>query len=262
MDLGPWLFVLEIAVLAAMSLASEIGFRAGRRAHPRKNDAVSSEVGVARATTFAILGLLVAFTVSMAEERFSHRRRLIIDEANAIGTTYLRSQYLLEPHPGELAPLFRRYVDARVAFYAAGADIGAVERETARTDRLQHEIWAHAIEVVREDPSRSATNAAFVQSLNEMIDLEDARFAALSMHVPITVLVLVVLVGLLACATNGYACGLTGRRAWASVAMLPLLVGIATSVVIDLDSPRVGFASTGQVPFERLQASLAEDEAR
>ena len=173
------IFLLEITLLVAMPLAAEVGFRLGRHRGPRRGRSARLQVGVVQATSFAVLGLLAAFTIAMAEGRFSGRRALILDEANAIGTTYLRSQYLLEPHPAELAPLFRRYVDARVAFYAAHDDVAASERALASTARLQSEIWSHAIAVTREDPTHGDTNALFVESLNQMIELEGARVAAL-----------------------------------------------------------------------------------
>lgn len=259
MDYEAVLDLSEAAVLVSMPLASEIGFRVGKRLRDRKDEAITTQVSVVQATTFAILGLLVAFAVSMAETRFSVRRALILDEANAIGTTYLRSKYLLDPHPAELAPLFRRYVDARLDFYASRHDVPAIRRAIATGDELQREIWAHAITVAREDPSHGDTNAVFIVSLNEMIDLEDARVAALFTHVPATVIGLVVLVGILASITTGYAAGLGGRRTVLSVTMLPILVGVAVCVVLDLDSPRLGLITTGQLPMERLAESLAED---
>lgn len=253
------IILIEVGLLVAMPLASEIGFRAGLRRQPTKDDAITSQIGVVQATTFAILGLLAAFTISMAEARFSERRALILAEANAIGTTQLRSQYLIAPHPAELAPLFRSYVDARVAFYAVRDDVVAAERALATAERLQREIWGHAIVVVREDPDHGDSITAFLESLNEMIDLENARVAAIATHVPPTVIALVVLVGFFASATTGYACGLGGRRVWLSVTLLPILVAIAVCVVLDLDSPRIGVITTGQAPMLRLQDNLAGD---
>lgn len=254
-----WIGLIEIAVLVGMPLAAEAGFRVGLRAQSRKDEALSSQVGVVQAAMFGILGLLVAFTVTMAEGRFSTRRDLILDEANAIRTTYLRSKYLLAPHPAELASLFRRYVDARVAFYAAGGDVARAERELANARLLQRELWGHAITVVRADPDHGDTVAAFVESLNEMIELENARVAAITMHVPASILALVVLMGVLACATTGFGGGLEGCRAWLALVVLPLLVAVAICVVLDLDSPRIGVITTGQHPMTWLQQSLDED---
>ena len=253
------IYLTESAVLLGMPLAAEIGFRWGLALHRRHRDAVASQIGVVQATTFAILGLLAAFTMSMAETRFSARRQLIIDEANAIGTSYLRSRYLAEPHASALAPLFRRYVDSRVAFYAVRDDAAAIVAEIATTKRLQRAIWDHAIVVVRDEPTHGDTNASFVEAVNLMINLENARVAAVATHVPATVLALVALMGLAACATTGYAGGLGGTRAWLALLMLPLLVGCALCVTLDLDSPRLGLITTGQLPMERLQRSLHED---
>jgi hypothetical protein len=252
--------LIEVALLIAMPLAAEAGFRAGLRRRARADDALS-QVSVVQVATFGILGLLVAFAISMAEARFSARRDLILAEANAIGTTYLRSKYLLDPHPAELAPLFRRYVDARVAFYAARADVAAARREVEIAEQLQRDIWGHAVAVVRADPEHGDTVAAFVESLNEMIDLENTRVAVITMHVPASVLALIVLVALFGCATTGFEGGLEGRRVWLALIALPLLVALAICVVLDLDSPRLGVITTGQFPMTQLQQSL-EDEDR
>jgi hypothetical protein len=255
MDFAPLLALLEAVVIASMLGVSEMAFRRARRREHR-DDAFRSELDIARAVTFGILGVLVAFTVAMAQDRFLERRQLILDEANAIGTTYLRSKYLAPPHDAELTPLFRRYVEHRLAFYEAGGDVDATNRATAASDSLQNEIWAHTVAVVREHPEHGATSAEYVESLNAMIDLEDARVASLTAHVPPSIVVLVILVGLVSCATNGYACGVRGRRAWLSLVALPLLVAIAVCVILDLDSPRVGLVETGQIPMERLRDGM------
>jgi hypothetical protein len=248
----------QIAVVVGLMLASELGLRAGLR-RSAKDAVLDAQVGIAQATSFAILGLLAAFTISMAEARFSGRRQLILEEANAIETAALRSRYLAEPHAAELAPVFRRYVDARVAFHDARDDLGAIASATELTERLQAEVWRHAIALAREDPTHGDTVASFEQAVTEMIALERERVASLYMRVPPTLVLLVVVVGLFACAATGYASGLAGRRVWVTVNLLPLLVGAALAVLIDLDSPRVGLIETGQGPMTRLQGQLAAD---
>ena len=259
MGFAELIILIELAVLAAMPVAAEIGLRAGLRRRPASDEALSSQVSVVQASAFAILGLLAAFAISMAEARFSARRGLIRDEANAIQTTSLRAQYLPEPYRTELARLFPPYVDARIAYYEARDDLEAVERTIVAAEALQRAMWARAVAVVRESPEYGDTNAAFVESLGEMIALQRTRVSVIFDHVPLTITALLILVGLFACATTGYACGLAGRRVWLSVDCLPVLVGIAICVLLDLDSPRIGLITTGQAPMVRVQEAMAAD---
>lgn len=252
------LILVEIAVLAAMPLAAELGLKIGTR-RAERDESLSSQVGVVQASAFAILGLLAAFAIAMAEERFSMRRALIREEASAIHTTYLQSKYVPEPHRTEIARLLRAYVDTRVAFYDARDDVEAVERTIATADQLERAMWEHVVAFVRETPDYGDTTATFVESVTSMIEAQRARVAVIWDHVPRTITALLVLTGLFACATTGYACGIAGRRVWLSVDCLPLLVGIAICVLLDLDSPRIGLITTGQQPMLRVQETLAAE---
>lgn len=253
------ILLLELAVLVAMPLAAEVGLRVGLRRAPPRDETLTAQVGIVQATSFAILGLLAAFAIAMAEERFDARRQLIRDEANAIHTSYLRSQYVPEPHRSDLSRLLRAYVDTRIAFYDRRDDVDAVERALATGVHLQREIWAHVVVIVRDTPSHGDTNAELVESVNEMIELEGSRLDAIFNHVPLTVTVLVVVIGLFSCATTGFGCGLAGRRVHLAVVLLPVLVAITICVLVDLDTPRIGLIQTGQEPLLRVQAALAAD---
>ncbi|UJR82235.1 hypothetical protein [Sandaracinus amylolyticus] len=156
--------IAEIAAIVVLLIAAEASFAWGRRRADRVDAAQRSELGAMQAATLALLGLLLAFATSMAEERFSGRRALILAESNAIGTAYLRSKWLPEPHASELAALFRQYVRARIELYDAGTDLELDERLTERAAALHREMWAHAVEVMRADP-HSIAGARFAESL-------------------------------------------------------------------------------------------------
>jgi hypothetical protein len=117
-------FTLEAALLAVGLFASllaclEIGRRIGVRRAAQEGEAARAGAGVVEGAVFALLGLLIAFTFSGAASRFDHRRTLIVEEANAIGTAYLRLDLLPAAAQEELRESFRRYVDARLAVYRA-----------------------------------------------------------------------------------------------------------------------------------------------
>jgi hypothetical protein len=246
-----------LAVLLALSLVLlgtvEGSYRLGR-ASGRADEIRVSHMITWQSTILALVGLLVGFTFSMAASRFDERRELIVDEANAIGTTYLRAP-LLGPVGEELRALLRRYLDVRIAYYDAGADrarIGAMQREGAA---LQRQMWSRALAVARADP-RSTTTPLVLASLNEAIDLAGKRLAALDNHVPPTIFVIVVLAAMTAAAAIGYTCGLIARRIWFGTLVMPVLLAIAVTFLLDLDRPRVGFIHTGQPSMLRLRQSL------
>jgi len=175
-----WL-VLSIVGLLLLALA-EVGFRAGLRLFVRKDEPRKGQIGTVQGAVLGLLALLLGFTFSMAVARYEIRRDLVLQEANAIGTTYLRASLLPEAHAKAAEDLLRRYTDVRLSFYSAGSDstkIAAAENETAK---LQRELWAQTVAAGKEAPS--AITATFINALNETIDLDATRLHALRSRVP------------------------------------------------------------------------------
>src|SRR5205823_623509 len=172
-----------LGVTCLLLLTTELGFRLARRCRAGIDDSVRSQVSIIQGAILGLLGLIAGFTFAMSVSRFDLRKAVILDEANAIGTTYLRAEFLPDPARGELKALLRRYVDVRLEFFAAGADIPRARDAEAEIGRLQAELWSRAAAVTRRDPHSIATGL-FIQSLNETIDLDAKQFAALENHVP------------------------------------------------------------------------------
>ena len=93
---------------------TEVGFRFGLRLHAAKDEARKEQIGGIHAAVLGMLGLLLGFTFAMALERYDKRRILVIQEANAIGTTFLRASLLPEAHQAPVEDLLRRYLDLRL----------------------------------------------------------------------------------------------------------------------------------------------------
>ena len=257
----PDLLLLELAAVVVLLFTSEASFAWGRRNAGAVEASQRAQLAAMQAATLGLLGLLLAFGSSMAEARFSGRRQLILDEANAIGTAYLRSKWLPEPHATELASLFREYTRARIELYEAGADLALDARANERAAALQRELWAHAVVVMRDDP-HSVAAGRFVEALNQVIDLESARWISARAHVPLAIPLLVFAVALVAIGITAYLCGLDRRRSMLSLTIVPLLLGFAYTAMLDLDSPRVGVMRAGQGVMLRLERSLLDDAAR
>ena len=123
----------------------------------------------------------MAFTFSGAASRFDSKRQLVIQEANAIGTAYLRLDLLPPAAQPPLRGLFRRYLDARLAYYRDILDSDRSEGHEASWLALQGEIWTGAATATREETALSA-RLLLLPALNEMIDITTTRAAALRMH--------------------------------------------------------------------------------
>jgi hypothetical protein len=143
-------------------------------------------LGALEGAIFALMGLLVAFTFTGAAERFEHRRDLITQEVNAIGTAWLRLDLLDADARSEIRTLFQQYLDARIDTYANVRDSGAVASAMARSTEAQNAIWARLATAARQDPTpRIAT--AVLPPVNEMFDLANTRTLATRQHPPIII---------------------------------------------------------------------------
>src|SRR5215471_331087 len=168
-------WVLMLAFLALMVAASEIGYVWGAKA--RVDEKTQNVFPTVSAAILAVLGLLLGFTVSMAVGRYDARRLLVLEEANAIGTAYLRTQLLPEPERTELQDLIRHYLNVRLSYVEGGIDAERVRKARAESEQIQQQIWDRAAAFAQKD-QRSVTAGLLLESLNNTIDLENSRWTA------------------------------------------------------------------------------------
>ena len=248
-------FLLFLAALAAFALAMEAGFRLGRRHRDRSDGYTTTHVSALQAALLGLLALLLGFTFAMAVSRFDTRKSLVVDEANAIGTTYLRAQLLPPPQRQELVTLLKAYVAARLAFFDAGVDKARLDAAYAAASRIEGQLWASAI-VLAEQDRRSVTAGLFIQSLNDVIDLNEKRRVALENHVPDIVIYLLFAVSMVAVGFIAYGGGLAGQRRHGSTAIFALLIALVLATILDIDRPRRGLVQVVQDSMTRLKADL------
>lgn len=246
---------VALASLALLLLATELGFHLGRRYRPRLDEAARTQVSIIQGAILALLGLIIGFTYSMSISRFELRKEVLLDEANAIGTTYLRAEFLPEPYRTEVKSLLRRYVEVRVEFCAAGADMPRANRAEGEIVNLQRELWSRTAAVAGREPRLLTTNL-FIQSLNETIDLDAKQLFALENHVPQAVWLVVYTLASLALFTTGAACGLGGARSVIPNLVMPFAIAILLILAVDLDRPRQGLVRMDQKTLLRLRDSM------
>jgi hypothetical protein len=247
-------FTLDAVLLAcglflAMLACLEIGRRIGARRAAQAGDAQAG-AGVVEGAVFALLGLLIAFTFSGAAARFDQRRALIIEEANAIGTAYLRLDLLPAAAQEELREEFRRYLDARLATYRAVPDLAKVEAENARAMALQQEIWTRAVAA----SAGSQATVLLLPALNQMIDITTTRTMAAQTHPPLILFALLFVLALLGALLAGHAMSSGRTRSWIHTATFALPLAGAVYVILDMEFPRLGFIRVDA--FDRVLVDL------
>jgi hypothetical protein len=248
-------WVILGASLALFLLAIEAGFRLGRRNRLTIGEHAKSQINTIQGAILGLLALLLGFTFAMAISRFEVRKQLVLDEANAIGTTFLRAQLLTEPQRQEVSNLLRQYVEVRLKSYKAGVDPERFREAQKQTEQLHLLLWSSAIALGEKDP-RAVTTGLFIQSLNEVIDLYSKRLTALENHVPEIILVLLCCVALAANGLIGYGCGLGERRNFFVTLTASMLIAFVILVIVDLDRPRRGLIRVSQERMLDLHHSL------
>lgn len=249
LDSLPILLVFVAFALVAM-LFYEAGFRLGRWWQDRTPGEQEGPTGMLVGSILALLAFLLAVTMGMAADRFDARRAIVLTEANAIGTAYLRAGYLPQPASDQVRELLREYVPLRIVL-TASKDIQA---DIAKSVEIQNEIWAITEQVARDHGSDVI--ALFVESVNDVIDVHESRVTAGSARVPETILLLLIGGAALSLGMVGYNAGLTGRRSLLSAVVLIVALGAVIMIVVDLDRPREGFIQVSQQPLMDLQQQI------
>jgi hypothetical protein len=146
----------------------------------------SDSVSVLESAMLGLLALMIGFTFAMALSRFEARRDAVLNEANAIGTAALRAR-LLPNRTMETLKLLREYVKIRLDITQDPASQTELTAAIGRSNTLHEALWQQAKAVVAKDNGMVPTGL-FIQSLNEMIDSQGKRLAALNNSVPSIVL--------------------------------------------------------------------------
>jgi hypothetical protein len=227
------------AILLGVLICIELGRRLGLRRMSVAAAAGSAGVGTVDGAVFALLGLLLAFTFSSAAARFDQRRTLIVQEANAIGTAYLRLELVPAASQPPLRAMLRRYVQTRIAAARAGEPASAAE--LAQSQVLQGEIWRHAVAATRADAAAGASPAMLLlPALNDMFDLGTTRVAASRTHAPAAIFLVLFGVAAAAAVLAGYGMAELRRREVLHALAFAVVMTAALYLIVDLEYPRQG----------------------
>jgi hypothetical protein len=221
-----------------------------RRASGRESSESIAQESYLLSSALGLLGLLIAFSFGMVLTRYEARRQLVVQEANAIGTAYLRTQFLDEPFRSRLSALLLEYAENRVEL---ADDAGASGRYLARNDQLLTDIWTN-VRAARESAVAHGVTVPLLTTFNEVIDLDAERKVAWGLRLPVEVIALLMVYLVLTAALIGHQVdGSRGRRA---AFFLFVALTLAIVVMADLNRPELGAVGESQRPMHLLIQSL------
>jgi len=245
------LWALFIFILLVVLFSVEFGYRLGKYRRSHHETEKEAPLGTMVGAELALLAFILAFTFGLAAARFATRRQVLLDEANAIGTTYLRAGML--PERGEeVRRLLREYVGARLDLVQPGKLAEGIRR----SEDIQQQAWTQADVVAEKNPD-SMIVGLFVESLNQMIDLHATRIqASLRSRIPGAIWLSLFVVAALSFATMGYHTGLGGTRRSLAVVAVAVTFCVVIQLIADLDRPHEGVLSVSQQALLDVQRSM------
>jgi hypothetical protein len=246
---------LALGLFFGMLGLLELGRRLGARRLAQDPDGIRMGAGAVEGAIFALLGLLIAFTFSGAASRFDTRRQLVVQEANAIGTAYLRLDLLPAATQPTLRDLFRRYLDSRLEVYRTLPDLAAAQEALGKSAKLQSQIWAQAVAACVAQSGAPAT-MLLVPALNEMIDITTTRTMAARIHPPMVIFGMLCALMLASALIAGYGMAGSKSRSWLHMFGFAATLALAVYVILDIEYPRSGLIRIDAI--DRVLVDLRE----
>jgi len=248
--------IAAIAMFIAAVAASEIGYLLGKRLRGRASNA--DAFAAIQSAMFPILGLLLAFTFSLALSRFDARRNAVVNEANAISTAVARADVLDPADRRSLHSQLRAYTQVRIQFVEAASDQQAQDAATAESLDFQRAMWAIGTRAASSD-ARPQLISLLLQSLNDVVDASALEAAAAEAHIPDAILAILFAIAALTVGVAGFNAGLRGGRSTA-FAMYALVLALVSTAIIDLDRPQTGWTRVSLVPLQDVVWSVEDPQ--
>jgi hypothetical protein len=247
-----WLFF--VGSVAVILTAIEAGGWLGRYRRRCADDEREALVGSIAAATLTLLGLLLAFTFGLAASRFDARRQMVVQEANAVGTTYLRAGLLPGDRTVAIRDLLASYADSRLEV----TETRDVETALRRAEEIHRALWAEA-EALGRQHAESIVVGLFVQALNETIDVHASRvLVGIQGRIPLVLWGALFLMAALTMAGVGYFGGLTRSRRSPAVIVLALTFSGILLLIADLDRPSAGLLEVSQQAMKDVRQMMEE----
>jgi len=251
------IWVLFLMTAALVVLAVEIGFRLGKIVTRRSSEERESPVSAIAGAILGLLAFMLAFTFSIASERYDTKKSLVREEANVLRAAWQRSDFLQEPAREKTKALLRDYLDNRIAFVQL-SNPDRAETSISDATRIQHEIWAIGVLSAKTDPfMNSDIGAMYLDSINQMADLHALRVnQGLQARVPSGIWFVLYALLLLGMIAVGYQTAIADSRRSRVTAVLAISFSLVIALIAALDHPMNKFISIPQQPLVSLQLEM------
>jgi hypothetical protein len=252
-------WVLFVGTLVVVLLSVEVGYRWARHRQrlfeTTEEQEKEAPVGAMVGATLGLLAFLLAFTFGMAADSFHARKVALLDEANAIRTTYLRAALIPEPERTEVRRILREYTDERLQW--AGVETGGAVRPSRE---LLDRLWAQTAAVGERQPGLEVV-ALFVDSANDVIRLNAERVMVRERsRIPGAFWAVLFLIAILSLAAMGYHGGVAGTTRSPVMAAVAIAFSVVIVLIADIDRPGAGWVNVSQEAMIDLRARLAESK--
>ena len=231
-----------VILLAALELGYRIGLWRGRR----KSESGKKDQGELVLTSmYALLGLVLAFTYAFTLSRADMRKQAVIEEANAIGTAFLRAGLVPEPSRTDLRKVLLDYAKTRVVKVGMFSSPDQMRKTLASTLQAQSKIWPLTEQMVKSKPA-GPVEVSIVQSINEVIDMHTKRLAVNLDRLPGVVLIMLLSLSCTSLAITGFSAGISGRINRFGLILLIFVLAFVMLIITDFDRPIRGFVQVSQ----------------
>lgn len=240
-----------IGSFVVMWLSARVGAVLLRR-YKKLEDEARDDFGVVQAATLTLLGLIIGFTFSMAVGRYDQRKNYEEEEANAIGTEYVRAELLPAADAATVQGLLKAYLDQRVLFYTT-RDADELAQVNTETGRLQNVMWKTVRNAATAQPTPVVALA--VGGMNDVLNTQGYTQAAWWNRIPVAAWALMTLIAMCASLLVGY--GAKAAKAGAGLLLvMPLVVSLSFALIADIDSPRGGLIRVKPLNLHALVDSM------
>lgn len=236
--------LIAIVLLVLMLIANGSGFYLRQRQLRHDPDKLSEGLGPVEGSLLGLLALLLSFTFGISASKSDHRREIIVEEANAIGTAIMRCDLYPDSVRNDLRPMFKAYVDARITYYEAGIDKEKLDNSLQESQKYSDLIWER-VTAFSHNKENVFPSQQMVPALNQMIDIVTTRDADRNAHVPESILWMLFLLTLAGSFVTGY--GSKSRSFnWVIVIGFSIMTVMTIYLILDLDRPRRGIINMDQ----------------
>jgi hypothetical protein len=243
--------LVALALIGGVVVAHEIGFWLGSLTRST-DEPFDRQIALVRTSTAALVAFLIGFAFSGAASRFIARQDLIVTEANALGTAYLRAEAIAEPQRSELKAALREYTADRVTLLSR-AGRGQIDSLLAKVSGLHDRMWRSAIKATKDN---APLMAVVLPPLNEVIDLHSMHLAMTRRHLPIPIMTMLLGTVAIGVGMIGFGNGRTGRRFSLIDSVYGVVLAIALWMTIDLDYPGIGLLRVSNLPVVETLAAM------